>query len=340
MKSTSITLIIILAALISFSILGIYYDSSKANKNNGAGFIHNFIEYGFSIEAPCQMQDVSSQSNLDCLVNYAGTTDKNDLSKMAFYQLMVIRLPVGYKDLAADKLKIAVDSKLKEVTNNFTQRKSITFGYEGYKGYEVKTRHNNMDQVGVFFFNNENLIIALTVISNNDIEQKFNKFTNGFSSSSNTKPVVTRESVEPENYSAQNLDFGYSFSLPCKLEKMQQSGFDYTYIGGINKENPETGIIYKVCANKFPQSYSSMLNYDKKAIKNNILNYIKSKGDYKEMRLPIKNYCSYAFDYTESNYKVKECLILVDEYLIELIMFSMIPFESYFDEFCRSIREI
>ena len=57
--------------------------------------------------------------------------------------------------------------------------KSVSFGYEGYPGYVGETTHNGLAQKGVIFLK-DNYTIALTVMTNDNIEAKFNAYTNGF----------------------------------------------------------------------------------------------------------------------------------------------------------------
>jgi hypothetical protein len=141
----------------------------------------SFPEYGFLLDAPCEMKDVSAYSSGNFLVNYGGVTDGNSPEKMAAYQLLVIRVPVGYKDLSKDEYEKMVDKALRMQAQRFKKYKPIKFSYEEYPGYACETTHNGYRQKGVYFVK-ENFIIALTVISNNNLEAKFNKFTNCFKS--------------------------------------------------------------------------------------------------------------------------------------------------------------
>ena len=141
----------------------------------------NFPEYGFSVNAPCVMKDVSAHSSGNFLINYGGVTDENNPEKMAAYQLIVIRVPVGYRDLSKEEYERMVDKALRLQAQRFKTFKPVRFGYEEYPGYVCETSHNGYGQKGVYFAK-ENYIIALTVISNNNLNAKFNKFTNGFRS--------------------------------------------------------------------------------------------------------------------------------------------------------------
>ena len=145
------------------------------------GFRLSFPEYGFYLDAPCEMKDVSAHSSGDFLINYGGVTDGDNPEKMAAYQLIVIRVPVGYKDLSKDEYELMVDKALRLQAQRFKKYKPIKFSYDEYPGYACETTHNGYGQKGVYFVK-ENYIIALTVVSNNNLEAKFNKFTNCFKS--------------------------------------------------------------------------------------------------------------------------------------------------------------
>lgn len=161
--------------LVIFSFLFIWTFSVQAQ-----GYTKSFPQYGFSITAPCKLSDISSQSNDNFLVNFAGAENENDKSKFAFYQITAFRLPAGALDYTQSQLneifKVFFESSLME---GFSSQKAIRFGYEGYTGYEVQTTANGFKQKGVFFLK-ETYVICLTVVSNYNLESRFNKFTNGF----------------------------------------------------------------------------------------------------------------------------------------------------------------
>lgn len=146
---------------------------------NNIEYTQSFPEYGFSITAPCKLNDVSAHSRGDFLLNLGGITDENNRAKMAAYQFIVTRLPVGYKNLSKTELSKKVDEMLRQQTSQFKNSEPIKVGYEELPGYVGYTEHNGLQQKGMMFAYN-NYIIAMTVMTNNDLEAKFNKFTNGF----------------------------------------------------------------------------------------------------------------------------------------------------------------
>ena len=132
--------------IIIFAIATVFLSAcsqSNANKSNQLSvdtiqsqiYNHDFKEYGFTLKAPCQLQDVSSQAKGDFLVNYGGVTNPNNPETMAAYQLIVSRLPIGYKNVPKEKLESKVDEIIKSMMAGMTNLQSISFGYEGYKGY-------------------------------------------------------------------------------------------------------------------------------------------------------------------------------------------------------------
>ncbi len=145
-------------------------------------YTKSFPQYGFSITAPCKLSDVSAQSNGNFLVNYAGAENENDRSKFAFYQIMAFRLPAGALDYTQAQLNQIFKSFVEgTLLDGFASHKAIRLGYEGYTGYEVQTTANGYKQKGVYFLKGT-YVIGLTVISNYNLDSRFNKFTNGFKS--------------------------------------------------------------------------------------------------------------------------------------------------------------
>jgi hypothetical protein len=283
-------------------------------------YTHNFKEYGFTLKAPCKMEDVSSQAKGDFLVNYGGVSNPNNPNTMVAYQLIVSRLPVGYRDLPKSELDSKVDYIIKSKMSGMKNLESISFGYEGYRGYVGETTHNGLKQKGIIFLK-DNYLIALTVLTNNDIESKFDSFTNSFKSIS-TKNHNMIEAATEVNDKKQSLSFGYSISAPCTLKQYSSSDVNYSYSGAINQDNQEIAIVYKVQASDLPMKYSQMGEFDKKQIKNNLLNYLRSKASYSECKVGIKNHFAYNMTYTESGVKIKGCLMLTDSHVIELMIFS------------------
>lgn len=157
-----------------------FLESAHAPSNmHQDSFVNDFRRFGFTLKTPCKLEDVSSYSKGDFLVNYGGVLYPNDHKKMVAYQLIVSRLPVGYRNLTKKQLENKVDEIILASMSNMKNVKSVSFGYEGYPGYVGETTHNGLAQKGVIFLK-DNYTIALTVMTNDSIEAKFNAYTNGF----------------------------------------------------------------------------------------------------------------------------------------------------------------
>lgn len=185
MKNIIISLFMmgIIAFMISCQHQGNHSSQAIVTKNSDTEtdteFTKSFPEYGFSIQAPCKLEDVSVHSSGDFLLNLGGVTDGNDMQKMAAYQFIVTRLPIGYKNFSKAELTKKIDDMLRLQTSHFNNVESIRVGYEEFPGYVGYTTHQGLRQKGMMFAVN-NYIIAMTVMTNNDLETKFNKFSNGF----------------------------------------------------------------------------------------------------------------------------------------------------------------
>lgn len=295
-----------------------------------------FNECGFAIKAPCLLKDVSQQASGNYFLNYGGIINEDNPSKMTAYQVIVNRLPIGYKDLSQQELNSIVDNLMKKGLDRFSNSKAIKFSYNEYPGYAMDCTTNGYAQKGVMFWK-DSFIICLTVITNDRLNEKFNKFTNSFKNieSSNVK---TKSSQDLRMQPIQEI--GYSLYIPCDLRKSQMQGFDIYYDGAINGESQAKAIVYKIMANKLPQPYSQMIAYDRETIKQNLINYLQSKESYQKWKAPINSHISYIANSTEHGFKFKEALILTDDMVIELIMFSKLEIESKFKDFINSIKPI
>lgn len=136
-----------------------------------------FTKLRLAVKAPVKLEDVSKQAEGDFALNYAGIEDESK-STTAFYQIMVTSLPVGYQDYTESQMQSIVDEFLKDMVNQFTNVKRIYFGEEGCPGYVGDTKYNGYKQRAVLFYRKGH-VYAITLITNYQLEQRFNKFTNG-----------------------------------------------------------------------------------------------------------------------------------------------------------------
>lgn len=136
---------------------------------------------GFAIKDPCKLKDVSQHVHGNSFINYGGIINEDDPNKMTAYQIIVNRLPVGYKDLSKQELAHGIEKLMKESMANFSNYKPIRFSYNEYPGYVMTCTTKGYAQKGVMFWK-DNFIICLTIITNDGLNEKFNKFTNSFKS--------------------------------------------------------------------------------------------------------------------------------------------------------------
>lgn len=312
----------------------------QTNVEESKSYTKEFTEFGFSITSPCELKDVSSQSTGQFEVNYGGVTNQNDKDKLTAYQVMVTKLPIGYKNLDSKELKRIVDELILSQMQNFSNVKRTSFSDEGYSGYVGDTQSHGLNQRGVIFYK-DGYIIALTVLTNYELVQKFNKFTNGFKTiKDNNKADVTRSQNRKKhsspNLSRKQLALGVSVVTPCRMIKHDDD--EYTWSGAINEEDLD-GPIYRVAISPFTPPYNKMTDYERQSIRDRILNYVYSKRNYTKANLPIKSIFAYIMSFTEDGYISKDCMILTNEYAIELMLFSKRGIkDADFKTFINSIR--
>lgn len=250
--------IIIFFFLITFILFSCNSNRNSNSSSNQTDIIKNydselhvFKEYGISIKTPCVLKDVSSQAHSDFDQNYGGIDNEYDKDKMAAYQFIVVKLPIGYKNLSQSTLEKKVDTILKGLAQTFQNSKSIRFGYENYPGYVVETIHNEYNQKGIFF-HRENFIYGLTIISNDNLEGRFNKLTNNIDffeieQSLNSAPKAESKRIElGRKY--ENRDFYISYpdsweivkegnkvsNTTIALQVMQKRVNDYDFASNVN----------------------------------------------------------------------------------------------------------
>lgn len=301
------------------------------------GYTLDFSEYGFILKAPCKMENVSAHASGNFLLNYGGVTDADDPNKMTAYQLVVTRLPIGYKDVDEKELTNRIDALIKSQMSSMKNVTPISFGYEGYKGYVGETSHNGMKQKGVIF-SKDNYIIALTVISNDNLVAKFNKYTNGFKAVSAKN---TEQQISVDDKPVQRLSFGYSVEAPCILKQYPSQEVDYSYSGAINPDNQDNAIVYKIQVSQLPMALSDMISSDRNQIKKNLIDYLKSRGTYSACTVNVNSIFAYKIEYKESGFLIKECMILTENHIIELMTFSKQGVsDTQFLKFVNSLKKI
>ena len=328
--------------LLIFAVTIVSCQNASSNKSlnslpvgNSATYTKEFPEFGFAITAPCQLNNVSNQSSGNFEANFGGIVNQEDRENMAAYQVIVNKLPVGYKNLSDIELEEFIDKTISENMAGFRNVRKISFSDEGYLGYVGDSENNGLKQRGVVFSKGR-FIIALTVLSNSNLVERFNKFTNSFKVLSNKNTVKSCSTDSNTSINRKPLALGVSVETPCKMIRHEDDS--YTWSGTID-ENDKNGEIYRVAITKFPTKYSNMGQYDKKKIKNNIMNYVKGKSNYSKANIKVPNYLAYNMSFVEDGYKTKECIVLTDKYTIELILFSSKSVsKSDFNAFVSSLR--
>lgn len=169
-KKTVLTISAILIAVISFA------QAKDASYYRSKGY-QVFERFNLAVKAPVKLFDISDQAQGDFAMNYGGVVDDGK-STMAAYQIMVTNLPHGYLDYSESEIKNLVDDLIKARVSGFNNVKKIYFGEDDCPGYSMETSIYGYKQKSVMFYRNGH-IYAVSVISNYQLEQRFNQFTNG-----------------------------------------------------------------------------------------------------------------------------------------------------------------
>ena len=136
-----------------------------------------FSKYGFVIKAPITLKSAPNSADGNFEINIGGILNENIPSRFVFYQLIIKRFPVGYVHFSPQGKQNFREQALKQGAQNLVNVKRVKVGYMGYDGIVGETTHNGYKQKGEVFIKDE-YVFALTVITNDDLESKFNQFTN------------------------------------------------------------------------------------------------------------------------------------------------------------------
>lgn len=310
-----------------------------------------FKSVGFAIKAPCVLKDISAKDEGDFYLNYGGTVNDSDPKTLAFYQVLASQLPAGYRSDPDWKRKIEA---------NLAQggKKKVIFGYQGYTGFVMDAvTDNGYRQKGIFFIK-DNFIIALTVISNDRLEERFNSFTNSYrefsasgtgsapgSSSGPARSSVPGSAGRTDSASSISLHtvtlpFGYSVSVPCNLETDNIPGQDYSYIGVVGEEDENTGIVYSIMARRLTEAFSRKAQSEKERLLESMRKYAAASAtQYEKIAVGIPNYMAYRMVSRKGDFKLYRCLILTEYYTIELGVASKLDKAGDFGKFLESLKK-
>lgn len=160
---------------------------------------YDFPEYGFSITAPCVFEDAPAQTRDKNLVNVGGFVNKGDRQNFTFYQLIVTEIRNKTEAEVLEFMKNRQGGM-----NNFRQTK-----INGYNSIEGDAVTQGVNTKGAFIIKSPYLI-ALTVISPINLEQKYDDFKNSFKNIGETSSLIEDEQTvqtnDATNSHAQLLD--------------------------------------------------------------------------------------------------------------------------------------
>lgn len=326
----SFTIIVILTSLLFCR--SIYAQSTKDASYYRAKGFQVFPEYGFAIKAPVSLEDVSSIYDGGFALNYAGIQD-GDSSGSCFYQIIIDKLPIGYKNYSEREIKSRVKDLLKEQMSSFHMVQQIYFSDYSYVGYVGETSYNGKKQKGVMFYR-DGCIYTMTAISNSLLETRFNAFTNAIKFFPKETSVPTNTPGGQRQYIK---EAGVYVSAPCTLEQSSEADYDYVYFGASNPEDESTVEAYKIYINLLPKKLSHMISSDREQIKANIKNYAKTKGTCSVETVDLPSILCYSIDYNNQGFNIRECIVLTDSSVLEFIVYSKKNVSSIYHRFIESI---
>jgi len=132
-----------------------------------------FSDFGFAVKCPVVLKDVSRISNDDFDFNYGGFLNEKSKEKLVFYQITIVKFPVGYKDMPYEE----VQKKFMEFINTNAKGEPVRWGEEEYPASVHDYVHNGYSGRGISVLV-EGKVYGFNVITNDDLNAKFNSFTN------------------------------------------------------------------------------------------------------------------------------------------------------------------
>lgn len=139
----------------------------------------DFPAYGFSVVAPCLLKDVSNEASGKYLVNYGGILNEYNPQKMVAYQVLVYEVNLKYKNISRQEYEKNANSLFKKGFENGSvdSFELMKFGKYDFPCCMVSTHWNSYKQKCIVFVM-ENKFIALNVITNDNIDNRFDDFIN------------------------------------------------------------------------------------------------------------------------------------------------------------------
>jgi hypothetical protein len=156
-----------------------YYNDGNDDRSHDANYYLSkgyqvFPEFDLAIKSPCQLTDQSLQSSanhdfiMGCFVNEHSNRD------MEFYQVIINKLPLGYRDLNKTEQKDFEAEMLDKLADGGS--KDVVF-YDSISGKVFDFTQNGYSaRALVFIWNGKTY--GFTLITNNELDKNFNKWTN------------------------------------------------------------------------------------------------------------------------------------------------------------------
>jgi tetratricopeptide (TPR) repeat protein len=133
-----------------------------------------FSEYNVAVKCPCVLKDGSQETSQNHNFNFGCVENEHLKSESIFYQLIINKFPDGYKDLSDDKKK-ETWFKLRDGLKKAGSSQDVVF--KNTDAVVINYKHNGLDGRSILFVRG-NYNYAFNVITNNQIDSKFNYLTN------------------------------------------------------------------------------------------------------------------------------------------------------------------
>jgi hypothetical protein len=132
-----------------------------------------FPEFGFAVKCLCTLGDISNQMKGDNDLSYGCVVNKDSQDKLIMYQILVKKVPEGYKHASAAKQKEFED----KISSFFTgDKKKVVFN--NVNAIVVKYNHNNQFTGKAIIFIKNGATFTFNLMTNDGLEQKFNQLSN------------------------------------------------------------------------------------------------------------------------------------------------------------------
>ena len=173
-----------------------------------------FTDYQFAVKSPVTLEDISMRSNDNFDFNYAGISSDD-----SYYQIMIIKLPIGYKNYQEDDIK----AMLRERFGQQGGGENVLFGDENLPAYLSNYVHNGYKGKGIAVYRN-GLIYAFNVMTKGSLDTKFNSFTNNV--------CFLNELDKPQNQISNNtestININENPSETTNMEFHESSKYNYS----------------------------------------------------------------------------------------------------------------